>query len=108
MVILNDMLEHQVLHFLQSIVGGSQPIAMFNALDKSVEFFGDLDIPNCYNKTEIDAIDDELSSLILNTYTKTEIDNSLTNINLTGSEDMDINNNQISLTYLLKINNEAF
>ena len=94
--------------FLQNIVDGSQPIAIFNSLDKSVEFFGDLDIPNFYNKTEIDAIGDELSSLILNTYTKTEVDNLLTNINLTGSENIDITNNQISLTYPLKINNEAF
>ena len=35
--------------FLQNIVDGSQPIAMFNYLDKSVEFFGDLDIPNLYD-----------------------------------------------------------
>ena len=32
--------------FLQNIVDGSQPIAIFSSLDKSVEFFGDLDIPN--------------------------------------------------------------
>ena len=49
---------------LQNIVDGAQPIAIFNSLDKSVEFFGDLDIPNFYNKTEVDAIDDELSALI--------------------------------------------
>ena len=54
--------------FLQNIVDGSQPIAIFKSLDKSVEFFGDLDIPNFYNKTEIDAVGDELSALILNTY----------------------------------------
>ena len=59
--------------FLQNIVDGSQPIAMFNSLDKSVEFFGDLDIPNFYNKTEIDAIGDELSALVLNTYTKQKL-----------------------------------
>ena len=56
--------------FLQNIVDGSQPIAIFNSLDKSVGFFGDLDIPNFYNEYEIDAIGDELSALILNTYTK--------------------------------------
>ena len=44
--------------FLQNIVGGSQPIAIFNSLDRSVEFFGELGIPNHYNKTEIEAIDD--------------------------------------------------
>ena len=75
--------------FLQNQQDGSQPIAIFNSLDKSVEFFGDLDIPNFYNKSsidtlfsnidlsnyytkaEIDDIDNELSTLILNTYTKT-------------------------------------
>ena len=59
--------------FLQHIVDGSQPIAIFNSLDKSVEFFGDLDFLNFYNKAEIDAIDDELSSLGLNTYTKQKL-----------------------------------
>ena len=34
------------ISFLQHNSGGSQPIAIFNSLDKSVEFFGDLDIPN--------------------------------------------------------------
>ena len=68
--------------FLQNIVDGSQPITVFNSLDKAIELFGDLDIPDFYNKTEIDAIGDGLSSLILNTYTKTEADNLLTGINL--------------------------
>ena len=37
--------------FLQNIVDGSQPIAIsFNSLDQSIELFGDLDIPNFYNK----------------------------------------------------------
>ena len=70
--------------------------------------FGDLDIPNFYNKTEIGATGDELSSLFVNTYTKTEVYNLITNIDLTGSENIDISNNQISLTYPLQINNEAF
>ena len=69
--------------FLQNTVDGSQPIAIFNSLDKSVEFFGNLDIPNFYNKTEVDAIDDELSALILNTYTKPEVEALISNINLT-------------------------
>ena len=93
--------------FLQNIVDGSQPVAISNSLDKSVEFFGDLDVPGFYNKTEIDAIDDELPSLILNTYTKTEVYNLITNINLTGSENIDITNNQISLTHPVK-KEEAF
>ena len=91
-----------------NIVDGSQPIAIFNPLDKSVEPFGDLDIPNFYNKNEIDAIDDGLSSVILNTYTKIEVDDLLTNIDLSGSENINITNNQISLTYPLKFNNEPF
>ena len=70
--------------FIQNIVDGSQPIAIFNSLDKSVEFFGDFDIPNFYNKTEIDAIGDELSALILNTYTKPEVEALISNINLTN------------------------
>ena len=39
------------ISFLQNIVDGGQPITIFNSLDKSIEFFGDLDIPNYYNKT---------------------------------------------------------
>ena len=69
--------------FLQNIVDGPQPIAIFNSLDKSVEFFGELDIPNHYNKTEIDAIGDELSALNSHTYTKTEVEALISNINLT-------------------------
>ena len=69
--------------FLQNIVDGSQPIAIFISLDKSVEFFGDLDIPNHYNKTEVDAICDELPALILNTYTKPEVGALISNINST-------------------------
>ena len=61
--------------FLQNIVDGSQPTAIFNSLDKSVELFGYFDIPNFYNNNEIDAIGDGLPSLLLNTYTKTEVDN---------------------------------
>ena len=82
------------ISFLQHNSDGSQPIAIFNSLDKSVEFFGDLDIPNHYNKTEVDAIDDELSALILNTYTKTEVEALISNISLTGSENIDITSNQ--------------
>ena len=52
-------------------------------MDKSVEFFGDLGIPNHYNKTEADAIDDELPALILYTYTKPEVEALVSNINLT-------------------------
>ena len=68
---------------LQHNSDGSQPIAMFNSLGKSIEFFGDLDMSNCYNKTEIDATGDELSALNLNTYTKTEVEALISDINLT-------------------------
>ena len=56
---------------------------MFNTFDKSVEFFRDLDIPNLHHKTEVDAIGDELSAFILNTYTKPEVGALMCNINLT-------------------------
>ena len=36
-----------------------------------------------FTKTEIDATGDELSALILNTYTKTEAEALISNINLT-------------------------
>ena len=72
---------------------------MFNYLGRSVEFSGNLNIPIFYNKTGADAIDDELSSLFLNTYTKAEVYNSITNIDLSGSKNIGITNNQISLTY---------
>ena len=42
--------------FLQSQRDGSQPIAMFNSLDQSCELFGDVDIPNCYDRNSIDNI----------------------------------------------------
>ena len=35
--------------FLQHIVDGSQPRAIFNSFDESVKFFGDLDILDFYN-----------------------------------------------------------
>ena len=69
---------------LQNIVDGSQPMAIFNSLDESVEFFGDLDIPNLYHKSEIDAIGDELSALVLNTYTEIEVGALMPNIHLVG------------------------
>ena len=87
MVVLLDLLFYKT-------VDGAQPIALFNSLDKSCEFFGDLGIPNHYDKTEIDATDDELPALVSNTYTKTEAEALISNISLTGSENIDITNNQ--------------
>ena len=62
MVILRFTQRQNGISFLQHNSDGSQPIAIFNPLDKSVEFFVDLDIPNLYTKTEVDAIDDELTA----------------------------------------------
>ena len=67
--------------FLQNIVDGSQPIAIFNSLDKSVEFFGDLDIPNFDNEAEIDALIPPNDNLV-NYYTKPQVEALLSNINL--------------------------
>ena len=50
------------ISILQHISDGSQPGAIVNSLGKSVEFFGDSDIHNFYNKAEIDAIGDDLPS----------------------------------------------
>ena len=41
--------------------------------------FSNIDLSNYYNKIEIDDLDNELSTLILNTYDKSEIDTFLTN-----------------------------
>ena len=41
------------ISFLQHNSDGSQPVAILNSLDKSVEFFGNIDIPDFYNKTEV-------------------------------------------------------
>ena len=43
---------------------------------------------------------------LISYYDKTEVDTLLTNTNLTGSENIDITNNQIPLTFPLKVNEE--
>ena len=40
--------------------------------------FSNIDLSNYYSKIEVDDIDNELSTLIFNTYTKTEVDTHLT------------------------------
>ena len=45
----------QVL-LLQNQRDGAQPMAIFSSLDQSVELVGDVDIPNHYNKTELDSM----------------------------------------------------
>ena len=71
--------------FLQNQQDGSQPIAIFNSLDKSVEFFGDLDIPNFYNKTEINSMLAGGSTDLSNYYNKTEVDAIVANINFSNN-----------------------
>jgi len=44
-------------------------------------------IKDYYTKSEIDELDNELSNMILNTYTKTETDNLLDNINISDKQD---------------------
>ena len=66
---------------LQNIVHGSQPIAVFNSLNKSVKLFGDLDIPNFYNKASVDIL---IADIYDDTYIKTEIDTLFSNIGLSN------------------------
>ena len=64
--------------FLQTQQDGGQPIAIMSSLDRSIQFFGDVGIPNHYNKTEIDAI--VANSNPSNYYNKIEIDAIVSNI----------------------------
>ena len=83
---------------LQNQQDGSQPIAIFNPLDKSVEFFGDLDITNFYNKTEISSMSAGGSTDLSNYYNKTEVDATVANINFS--------NNRYDKTEVNDIDNE--
>jgi type II secretory pathway pseudopilin PulG len=86
--------------FLQNQQDGAQPRAIFNSLDKSVEFFGDLDIPNFYNKTEINSMLTGGSADLSNYYTKNEITGIVTDINnnhYTKAEVDDIDNELTTL-----------
>ena len=68
------------ISILQHISDGSQPIAISNSLDKSVEFFGDLDMLNFYNGAEVDTSIADLN--LVNYYTKNQVDALIPNINL--------------------------
>ena len=68
------------ISILQHISDGSQPIAIFNSLDKGVEFFGGLDIPNFCNKAEAGNLITNRN--LLNYYVKNQVDTLLSNINL--------------------------
>ena len=70
--------------FLQNQQDGAQPIALFNSLDKSCKFFGDLDIPNSYNKSEINSMLAGGSTDLSNYYTKPQTGALISNINLSG------------------------
>ena len=69
-----------------------------------------IDLSNYYSKTEVDDIDNDLSTFILNTYTKTEIDTQLTyytsitylhdNYMTTLSISETLMNNYVSLTLI--------
>ena len=60
--------------------------------------------PNIYNKKEIGTLFGNIDSSIY--YGKAEVDTLLMYTNLTGSENLDITNNQIPLTFPLKVNGE--
>ena len=68
---------------LQRNSDGSQPIVIFSSLDKSVELFGDPDIPNFYNKTEVCNLITNLN--LVNYYTNNQVDALIYNTNLVDS-----------------------
>ena len=86
------------MRFLQNQQDGAQPIAISNSFDKSIEFFGDLDIPNFYNKIEINSLLAGGSTDLGNYYNKTEVDAIVANIN--------ISNNRYTKTEADDIDNE--
>ena len=61
------------------------------------DLFTNINISNYYDKAYIDYLDNEISTQFLNTYIKAEIDAALTSY--TGSENIGITNNEISLTF---------
>ena len=68
------------------------------------DLFTNINISNYYDKSYIDYSDNEISTKFLNTYTNTETDAVITTY--TGSENIDITSNELSLTFPLKINDE--
>ena len=59
---------------------------MFNSLDRSCDYVGDVDIPNYYDKTDIHSIlaNSNFSDLS-NYYNKHEIDATVSNINCSNN-----------------------
>ena len=60
--------------FLQNTFHGGAPIAQFYSSTKLCTFHGDCQIPNMYNKTSVDIL---IADIYNDTYTKTEIDSTL-------------------------------
>ena len=60
--------------FLQNTFHGGAPIAQFHSSTKVCTFHGDCQIPNMYNKTSVDTF---IANIYNDTYTKTEIDSTL-------------------------------
>ena len=60
--------------FLQNTFHGGAPIAQFYSSTKVCTFHGDCQIPNMYNKTSVDIL---IADIYNDTYTKTEIDSTL-------------------------------
>ena len=60
--------------FLQNTFHGGAPIAQFHSSTKVCTFHGDCQIPNMYNKTPVDIL---VADIYNDTYTKTEIDSTL-------------------------------
>ena len=90
--------------FLQKQQDGGQPIAMFKSLDQSCDCFGDADIPNVHDRTGIDNLIANID--VSNHYNKAEIDTTVAHQTYTSSENIGITNNQISLNFPIKINDE--
>ena len=65
--------------FRQNSAHGGQPIAIFNSLDRSCQFFGNCSIPNFYNSSAIDGI---LSTIYNDVYLKTYVDGLITTITI--------------------------
>ena len=42
--------------FLQNINDGGQPIAILSSLDRFIEFFVDVDIPNSYDRNSVNNL----------------------------------------------------
>ena len=70
------------ISILQHISDGSQPIAIFNSLDKGVTSFGYLNILNFYDKAEVDNL---ITNINLVYYcTKNQVDTLISDISLVG------------------------